>query len=124
MQSLKKQKGLTTISWLIIFIMVVFLVYVGIKITPVYIDHYAVVSTLNTVKEDPLTARKSKKEIREMITKRLYVNNIRHVNRDHIKIQRSGKVTTINVAYVETRPIVYNISLVMTFDESIELTAN
>ncbi|MBT2970676.1 MAG: DUF4845 domain-containing protein [Candidatus Thiodiazotropha sp. (ex Ctena orbiculata)] len=124
MQSLKKQKGLTTISWLIIFIMVGFLVYVGIKITPVYIDHYAVVSTLNTVKEDPLTARKSKKEIREMITKRLYVNNIRHVNRDHIKIQRSGKVTTINVAYVETRPIVYNISLVMTFDESIELTAN
>ncbi|PVV11359.1 MAG: hypothetical protein B6D72_10055 [gamma proteobacterium symbiont of Ctena orbiculata] len=124
MQSLKKQKGLTTISWLIIFIMVGFLVYVGIKITPVYIDHYAVVSMLNTVKEDPLTARKSKKEIREMITKRLYVNNIRHVNRDHIKIQRSGKVTTINVAYVETRPIVYNISLVMTFDESIELTAN
>ncbi|MEW8556205.1 MAG: DUF4845 domain-containing protein [Candidatus Thiodiazotropha sp.] len=124
MQSLKKQKGLTTISWLIIFIMVGFLVYVGIKIIPVYIDHYAVVSTLKTVQEDPLTARKSKKEIREMITKRLYVNNIRHVNRDHIKIQRSGKVTTINVAYVESRPIVYNISLVMTFDESIELTAN
>ncbi|MEW8570328.1 MAG: DUF4845 domain-containing protein [Candidatus Thiodiazotropha sp.] len=124
MQSLKKQKGLTTISWLIIFIMVGFLVYVGIKIIPVYIDHYAVVSTLKTVQEDPLSARKSKKEIREMITKRLYVNNIRHVNRDHIKIQRSGKVTTINVAYVESRPIVYNISLVMTFDESIELTAN
>ncbi|MBT3046363.1 MAG: DUF4845 domain-containing protein [Candidatus Thiodiazotropha sp.] len=124
MQSLKKQKGLTTISWLVIFIIVGFLVYVGIKITPVYIDHYAVVSTLKTVQEDPLSARKSKKEIREMITKRLYVNNIRHVNRDHIKIQRSGKVTTINVAYVESRPIVYNISLVMTFDESIELTAN
>ncbi|MET0068602.1 MAG: DUF4845 domain-containing protein [Candidatus Thiodiazotropha sp.] len=124
MQSLNKQKGLTTISWLIIFIMVGFLVYVGIKIIPVYIDHYAVVSTLESVKNDPTSARKSKKEIRETITKRLYVNNIRHVHRDHIEIKRSGKQTTINIAYEEIRHIAHNISLIMTFDESIELTAN
>ncbi|MEW8470927.1 MAG: DUF4845 domain-containing protein, partial [Candidatus Thiodiazotropha sp.] len=68
MQSLNKQKGLTTISWLIIFIMVGFLVYVGIKIIPVYIDHYAVVSTLESVKNDPTSARKSNKDIRETIT--------------------------------------------------------
>ncbi|MEW8507053.1 MAG: DUF4845 domain-containing protein [Candidatus Thiodiazotropha sp.] len=124
MQSLKKQKGLTSISWLVILIMVGFLVYVGIKITPVYIDHYAVKSTLDSLKNEPGSSRKTKKEIRETITKRLYVNNIRHVNRDHIKIQRSGKVTTINVAYEEIRHIVYNISLIMTFEESVELTPN
>ncbi|MES9993944.1 MAG: DUF4845 domain-containing protein [Candidatus Thiodiazotropha sp.] len=124
MQSPNKQKGLTSISWLIIFIMVGFLVYVGIKITPVYIDHYAVVSTLESVKNDPLSLRKTKREIRETITKRLYVNNIRHVNRDHIKIKRSGKAMTINVAYEEVRPIAYNISLIMTFDETVEIAPN
>jgi hypothetical protein len=124
MQSLQKQKGLTFISWLVILIVAGFLVFVAIKITPVYIDHYAVKSVLETVKNDPLSARKSKKDIREMITKRLYVNNIRHVNRDHIKIERSGKKTKIRVAYEESRHIVYNISLVMTFEDSVEFSAN
>ncbi|MES9976748.1 DUF4845 domain-containing protein [Candidatus Thiodiazotropha sp. LNASS1] len=124
MQSLQKQKGLTFISWLVILIVAGFLVYVGIKITPVYIDHYAVKAALSSVENDPLTARKSKREIRNMIAKRLDVNNIRHVNRDHINIKRSGKNTIISIAYEERRPIVYNISLLMTFEETAELTAN
>jgi hypothetical protein len=124
MQSLRKQQGLTGISILVILIVAGFLVYVGIKIMPVYIDHYAIKSTLQSVINEPLSARKSKREIRDMITKRLYINNIRHVNRDHIKIERSGKTTTINVAYEERRPIVYNLSVVMSFAESVELSAN
>lgn len=124
MQTLQKQKGLTAISWLVILVMVGVLLYVGIKITPVYIDHYAVLSTLESIKNDPSFANKTKREIRETISKRLYVNNIRHITRDHIKIQRSGRVTTINVAYEERRAIAYNISLVMTFNETVELSAN
>ncbi|MES9816489.1 MAG: DUF4845 domain-containing protein [Candidatus Thiodiazotropha sp.] len=124
MQSLQKQKGLTFISWLVILIVAGFLVYVGIKITPVYIDHYAVKAALESVKNEPLSARKSKREIRNMILKRLDINSIRHINKDHINIKRSGNTTTINVTYEERRPIVYNISLLMTFDETAELTAN
>ncbi|MBT3011897.1 MAG: DUF4845 domain-containing protein [Candidatus Thiodiazotropha sp. (ex Lucina aurantia)] len=124
MQSLQKQRGLSGISILVILIVAGFLVYVGIKITPVYIDHYAVKATLDSIKSEPLSARKSKREIRDMITKRLYVNNIRHVNRDHINIQRSGKTTTINVKYAERRHIAHNISLIMDFEETVELSAN
>lgn len=124
MQSLQKQKGLTFISWLVIFIVAAFLIFVGIKITPVYIDHYAIQSILKSVKQDPLSARKSKREILSMITKGMDVNNIRHVNRDHISIRRSGKTTIINISYEERRPIVYNISILMAFEEEIELTAN
>ncbi|MES9829054.1 MAG: DUF4845 domain-containing protein [Candidatus Thiodiazotropha sp.] len=124
MQSLQKQKGLTFISWLVILIVAGFLAYVGIKITPVYIDHYAVKAALSSLENDPLTARKSKREIRNMIAKRLDINNIRHINRDHINIKRSGKNTIISIVYEERRPIVYNISLLMTFEETVELSAN
>jgi hypothetical protein len=124
MQSLQKQKGLTFISWLVILIVAGFLIYVGMRITPVYLDHFAVKAVLESVKKDQLSARKSKREILSMITKRLDINNIRHVTREHIKIKRSGKETIIKIAYEERRPIVYNLSLVMTFDETIELSAN
>ncbi|MEW8680847.1 MAG: DUF4845 domain-containing protein [Candidatus Thiodiazotropha endolucinida] len=124
MQSLQKQKGLTFISWLVILIVAGFLVYVGIKITPVYIDHYAVKAAIESVKNEPLSARKSKREIRNMILRRLDINSIRHVTQDHINIKRSGKTTTINVAYEERRHIAHNVSLILTFDETVELTAN
>jgi hypothetical protein len=124
MQSLQKQKGLTFISWLVIIVVAAFLLYVGMKILPVYIDHYAIKSVLQSVKQDPLTARKSKRDILKMITKRLDINSIRHVNRDHINIKRSGKNTTINITYEERRPIIYNLSVVMAFKEEIELIAN
>jgi hypothetical protein len=104
--------------------MVGFLAYVALNVIPVYIDHFAIKATLDSVKNDPLSASKSSRELRDAISKRLDINNIRHVNRDHIKIERSGKVTKIHIAYKEVRHIVYNISLIMEFEENVELTAN
>ncbi|MCU7863015.1 MAG: DUF4845 domain-containing protein [Candidatus Thiodiazotropha sp. (ex Lucinoma borealis)] len=124
MRTLQKQRGLTFISWLIILIVAGFLIMVGIKITPVYLDHFSVITALEAVEKEPFSARKSIRELRRMITKRLDVNSIRHVTNDHINIKRAGGITTINIAYEERRPIVYNISLVMVFDETVELTAN
>ncbi|MCU7892972.1 MAG: DUF4845 domain-containing protein [Candidatus Thiodiazotropha sp. (ex Ustalcina ferruginea)] len=124
MRTLQKQRGLTFISWLIILIVAGFLIMVGIKITPVYLDHFSVKTIMESVKNEPFSARKSVRELRSMIFKRLDINSIRHVTRDHVHIKRAGGITTINVAYEERRPVVYNISLVMTFDETVELTAN
>ncbi|MEL0587650.1 MAG: DUF4845 domain-containing protein [Candidatus Thiodiazotropha sp. (ex. Lucinoma kazani)] len=124
MRTLQKQRGLTFISWLIILIVAGFLIMVGLKITPVYLDHFAVKAALESVKNEPFSARKSVRELRSMIFKRLDINSIRHVTKDHVSIKRAGGNTTINIAYEERRPIVYNISLVMTFDETVELTAN
>ena len=124
MQFIEKQRGLTLISWLIVFIMAGFLIMVGIKITPVYIDHFAVKSILESVKKEPFAGRKSVRELRNMIMKRLDINTVRHVTRDHIAIKRSKGVTTIKIAYEERRHVVHNIALVITFEETAELTAN
>jgi hypothetical protein len=124
MQSIKKQRGLSFISWLIIFIMVGFFVMVGLKIAPVYLDHFAVQAALKSVTEEPFAARKPVKEIRSMILNRLDINNIQHVTRDHISIKRSGGITKIKIAYEERRHVAYNIAVVMSFEESAELTPN
>ncbi|MCG7964321.1 MAG: DUF4845 domain-containing protein [Candidatus Thiodiazotropha taylori] len=124
MQSIKKQYGLTFISWLVILIIAGFLVMIGIKITPVYIDHYAVKSALESVKSEPFAVRKSKVELRNLITKRLNINSIRHVTKEHIKIKSAPGSRIINISYEVRRHIAYNAALVMTFDETVELTSN
>ena len=124
MQSIKKQRGLTFISWLVILIVAGFLVMVGIKITPVYIDHFAVKAALESVQNEPFAERKSKVELRNMILKRLDINSIRHVTKEHIKIKSSSGTRIINISYEVRRHIAYNAALVMTFDETVEITAN
>jgi hypothetical protein len=124
MQSIKKQRGLTFISWLVIFIVAGFLVMVGIKIAPVYLDHFAVKSTLEAIKNEPFAERKSKSELRNMVLKRLDINSIRHVTGENISIKSSSGTRIINVAYEVRRHIAYNAAIVMTFDETVELTAN
>jgi hypothetical protein len=124
MQSVKKQRGLSFISWLIIFIMVGFFIMVGLKITPVYLDHFSIQAALKSVTEEPFVSRKPVKEIRNMIMNRLNINNIHHVTTDHISIKRSGGITRIEIVYEERRHIAYNIAVVMSFEESAELTPN
>ncbi|MEJ2610076.1 MAG: DUF4845 domain-containing protein [Candidatus Thiodiazotropha sp.] len=124
MQHIKKQRGLTFISWLIIFVMAGTLIMVGIRIAPVYMDHMAVKTSLLAVKNESLAARKSVRELRSLLMKKLDVNSITQVTKDNITIKRSNNVTTINVAYEVRRHLAYNLDLAMTFNETVELTAN
>jgi hypothetical protein len=124
MQSIKKQRGLTFISWLVIFIVAGFLVMVGIKVAPVYLENYTIKSILESIKNEPFVARKSTREIRSMILKRLDINSIRDVTKDHISIRRSDGGRKVNIKYEVRRHIAYNAAIVMTFDDTVELTSN
>lgn len=124
MKSLQKQQGLTFISWLVILVVAGFFVMVGIKITPVYLEHFAVRKSVESLRDEPFISRKSLPQIRKMLMRRLDMNNIRNLGKDQIHIVRTGGITKINIKYEERKPIVANISLVMTFDDTVELVAN
>jgi len=124
MQSRNRQQGLTLISWLVILVVAGFMVMVGLKITPVYLEHFSVKKSLESLKQEPLVSRKPVTEIRKLLTRRLEINNIRHLGKDDISIVRTGGVTRIIISYEERRPIIANISLVMTFKDTVELIAN
>jgi hypothetical protein len=124
MYSKKRQQGLTFISWMVVLIVLGFFVMIALKITPVYLDHYAVKQSLESLKNEPLIGRKNLIDIRKLITNRLGINNVRSLGKDQISITRSGGVTTVTIKYEERREVVGNLSLVMTFDDSIELISN
>jgi hypothetical protein len=124
MHNRKRQQGLTFISWLVILVVLGFMVMVVLKITPVYLEHYAVKASLESLKSEPLVSRKSITEIRTMLTRRLSINDVHGLSKDNIVIRRTGGVTTVTVKYEERKELVGNLSLVMTFDDSIELISN
>lgn len=121
---MKRQQGLTMISWLVVFCVVGFFIMVGLRVVPVYLEHYSVKNVLASLNQEPLISRKSVGEIREMLFNRLYINNVRTLDRDHVTIKRAGGVTKIEISYEERRPIAGNMDVVMTFNDTLELVAN
>jgi hypothetical protein len=120
----KRQQGLTFISWLVILVVVGFFVLIALKVTPVYMEHFSVKAALESLKNEPLISRKPVSEIRKMLNRRLDMNSIYSLTKDQILIDRRGGVTTVRIKYEERRNIVGNMSLVMSFDDSIELISN
>lgn len=121
---MKRQRGLTMISWLVILTVIGFFIMVGLRVGPVYMEHYSVKNIVQSLEQEPFISRKPVGEIRKMLLRRFDINSIRNVTRDHLKIRRSGGVTTIEIGYEQRRPIAGNMDVIMTFNESIELVAN
>lgn len=124
MQSKKRQRGLTFISWLVIFTVAGFFVMVGLRIGPVYLENYTIKNILESVQNEHLVNRKPVSEIRQMIMRRLNINSIKSIKRENLKIRRSSGVTKIEIDYEDRRPIMGNLDAIMTFHESVELVAN
>lgn len=124
MHSRRKQHGLTFISWLVILIVLGFFVLVGLKITPVYLENFTVKKSLESLKNEPLLGRKTVREIRTLLMRRLDLNSVYDMTKDEIVIKRQGGVTTVTIKYEERRPIVGNLAIVMSFEDSIEVNSN
>ena len=124
MNLMKRQGGLTMISWLVIFVVIGFFIMVGVRVAPVYMENYSIKNILQSLQSEPFLARKPMGEIRQLLLKRMDINHIGNFDRENIKIRRSGGVTTINISYEERRPVFGNMDVVMTFNDSVELVAN
>lgn len=124
MHSREKQQGLTFISWLVILIVAGFMVMIALKIIPVYLEHFAVKQSLESLKNEPFVSRKPMTEIRKLLLRRLDMNSINSLGKDEIAIGRTGGITKVTIKYEERRDVIGNLSLVMTFEDSIELISN
>ena len=91
------------------------------KLTPVYLEHFAVVSSLKSMEEEAGMRAKSPSELKRLLQKRFDINDVKRVTPDDIIIKRQGKSTLITIAYEVQIPLVSNIDLLVTFDNTASL---
>jgi hypothetical protein len=122
--TLRRQQGLTLISWLVILMMVGFFIMLGLRLAPVYMQNYTVKNILTDLQQEPLISRKPPGEIRQMLLRRFDINGIENLGRENIKVSRAGGKTKVEVAYETRQHIAGNVDVVVTFNESLDLIAN
>ena len=117
----RKQRGLTLIGFVIVLGFSLLIAYTGMRVIPMYLEYYALVSALNTLQTTPGAKDMEPSRMRNNIINSLWVScAINNIQREHIRISRSDGVK-VRVAYEVRKSWIGNLDLVGKFERTITL---
>ena len=120
---IRKQNGLSIIGFLLVLSLVIFFTYIGMRIVPIYMEYWSVVSAMNGLASERGSAQLSPMDIRIRILNRLYVSyaSAENIKESHIKVLRRNGVS-IRIAYEVRKPLIGNLDVVAKFDRTTRLS--
>jgi hypothetical protein len=117
-----KQRGVTLIGWIFLLIPIAILGYAGLRLAPVYLNYMKVSRSLNQVASELHAAdAPSLALVRQTLEKHLDVESVDYPGIKDFEIRRDGSVWNVQTTYEETAPLFSNISLVVSFDKSVQI---
>jgi len=122
MKTMKKQRGMTLTSFLVVLCIVGFGLYIGMKLFPMYSEFYAVKTALKGVAKEPGVANMEPGKVQEMFFRRLDISYSESVKPANVKFERVSGGWNMKVNYEVRRPLVGNLDVVGKFDAHQELT--
>jgi len=124
MNLIGRQKGMTSIGWVLVFMLIAVVTLVTLKLLPIYLDGFAVKSSLASLKNEHNISNTPPNKIKTMLLKRFDINTVTDVTKDDIYIDKSQGMMTIEVEYEVRDKLVGNIDVVVMFNEKIEVPTN
>lgn len=117
----RKQGGMTIIGFAIVLSFVIFLSYIGMRIGPIYMEYYSVVTAMDGVASERGSAKLPVNDIRAKVLNRLYVSYSANVKGKHVKVTR-GNGVHLRIAYNVRTHVIGNLDVIATFDRSVRLS--
>ncbi len=114
-----RQKGLSSVGWLVIVAIFAMLVVTFFKVFPMYYDNFKLKSSLEALQNDSSLDPKSKRAIWDSLSKRLYINEVRMIEREHVTMKRKDGKTTVMVNYETRDSYIGNLFIGANFSESV-----
>ncbi|WP_200253560.1 DUF4845 domain-containing protein [Thiococcus pfennigii] len=96
---------------------------VALRLGPLYMEFLTVRSVMNALAEDPQARGTSSRELARMVTSRLDVNQVAHVQGSDFSYGRpsAGEGTDVAVAYEVRRHLGFNVDAVVMFDHRVTI---
>ena len=121
MQTALKQQGMTVIGMLLMLIVGGFFALLVLKLGPIYLENYKVKTVLANVESQRDMAALPTAKIRDAVSQRLYINEVRRLSDKDIKIKRVGQVIEVRIDYEVREKILANVEALVSFREKAEL---
>lgn len=114
------QKGFSLRTLVIALILGSVVLALAARLFPVYSEYYTVLSATRSVLDNSETAGLSQNAIRREINQALRINGVRDFDTGRINIVRDGGAVAARIRYEERVPLIYNIDLMISFDDRVE----
>ncbi len=118
-----RQKGLSLVGFVIVMAFVAVLALLVMKLFPAYNDNLKISQAMKGLEETSGLKNATRAEIVRALNKRLYINygdKVVDVNKT-LKVKKRGGKRIAYLNYEVVIPLVYNISALLTFDNSANL---
>lgn len=119
-----RQQGMTGTGWLVVLALIGFFSLLGMKLVPIYLEHYSVRTVLESLESEPLITQKSVGEIKKMVKRRLKVNGVYDVGEKGLKVKRVSGVTKVEMTYTVREHMMANVDILVSFSDQVELVSH
>ena len=116
-----RQRGMTVISFVVLAAMLGVLGFAALKLTPAYLENMKIKRILKDVKTDMEGQNPTPQEIRRAIDKRLNIEMVYGVKVQNFDVEKTADGTTVGARYERIEPFLGNVSLLVTFDDEVEI---
>jgi hypothetical protein len=117
----RKQQGLSLIGFILVLALIIFASFIGMRLWPIYYNHYAVVNAMNAVADEPGSANWSLSQMRVRVYGNLFVSGTEgFIKNENISKLRDRGVQ-LRIAYEVRKPLIGNLDVVATFDRRVQL---
>lgn len=127
-QNMKKlptpQRGMTMLSWIVVIAFLLFQGIMAMNILPVYLTDSSVKSVINGLASDSSLRDASSAKIREVIMKRLKINNVYDFKKEYITIRKAKQGYQVTVEYEPRGKLIGSLDFIVTFKHEAIVASN
>ena len=116
---LPHQRGISSAVILMIALLLGLFFTFGLKVGPLYVDHNLITGLCQGLIDNGEASTLTVTEVRDRISSTLRINNISDFDLNSIPLRKDNGEAIITVAYEKRVPLVANLDIVATFDESL-----
>ena len=113
--SIKKQQGLTFISWIIILVFLLFQGVIAMNVLPVYITDSSVKKIMEVLPSDPKARGLTTRDLKVLLAKRLNINSIYDVTAEHITVKKKRDYNHVTIEYEPRGKLIGNLEYIVSF---------
>jgi hypothetical protein len=112
-----KQHGATFVFWVFFLALIGFLLMLGIKLFPVYYKGFTTQKIIEDIALEMTGKSPNKKQLWESIDKRLNINSVYGVSKEHYVYEKDKDSVSFGLDYEVRVPVIANLDAVAKFDQ-------
>ena len=117
--NLSRQRGISSAGVLLIAVLLGLFFTVGLKVGPLYVDHNLITGLCQDLIDNGEANGITVTEVRDRISSTLRINNVTDFDLNSIRTRKENGEAIITVAYEKRVPLIANLDIIATFDESL-----